>query len=78
MWELIGSSSDTVREDGMVSQAIRFLSVNIKSGSRKDLFNQEGTLQSLCERIVVPSMALRGNRGLMNPRILFLMRALEH
>ncbi|KAF8329082.1 Cse1-domain-containing protein [Cantharellus anzutake] len=59
VWELIGASGDTIREDAMVTQAIRFLSVNIKSGSRKDLFSQEGTLQSLCERIIIPSMALR-------------------
>ena len=60
VWELIGSSGDTVREDAMVSQAIRFLSVTVKTGLHTALFRQKETLQGLCERIIVPSMALRG------------------
>ena len=60
VWELIGSSGDTVREDAMVSQAIRFLSVIVKTGLHTALFRQMETLQGLCERIIVPSMALRG------------------
>lgn len=60
VWELIGSSTQAVREDGVVAQAIRFLSVSAKTGSHVDLFRQQDTLQALCERIIVPSMALRG------------------
>jgi exportin-2 (importin alpha re-exporter) len=60
VWELIGASSQAVREDGVVAQAIRFLSTNVKNGSHIELFRQTETLQALCERIIVPSMTLRG------------------
>ncbi|KAF8307881.1 Cse1-domain-containing protein [Clavulina sp. PMI_390] len=59
VWQLIGASSPAVREDGMVAQAIRFLSVSAKTGSHVELFKQEATLRALCEHIVVPSMGLR-------------------
>lgn len=61
VWELIGTSTPAVREDGIVSQAIHFLSVSAKTGSHVGLFGQQETLQALCEHIVVPSMVLRGS-----------------
>lgn len=61
VWELIGASTQAVREDGMVSQAIRFLSTSVKNGSHIELFRQTETLQALCERIIVPSMTIRGS-----------------
>ena len=72
VWELIGASTKEepgsllgvgggdVREDPMVAQAIRFLSVAVKSGLHAQLFSQQGTLVGLCERIIVPSIGLRG------------------
>ena len=68
VWELIGASSQAVREDGVVAQAIRFLSTNVKNGSHVELFRQTETLQALCARIIVPSMALRGMPCVFSPR----------
>ncbi|KDQ12400.1 hypothetical protein BOTBODRAFT_34372 [Botryobasidium botryosum FD-172 SS1] len=59
VWELIGASGETIREDIVVAQAIKFLSVAVKSGLNTQLFSQRETLESLCERIVVPNMSLR-------------------
>ncbi|KAG8928760.1 importin-alpha export receptor [Tulasnella sp. 417] len=59
VWELIGASSLAVREDAMVAQAIKFLSTTAKTGLHKALFADEGTLQGLAQRIIVPSMPLR-------------------
>ncbi|KAG9044436.1 importin-alpha export receptor [Tulasnella sp. UAMH 9824] len=59
VWELIGTSSLAVREDTMVAQAIKFLSITAKMGIHKALFADEGTLQGLAQRIIVPSMPLR-------------------
>lgn len=59
VWELIGSSTLAVREDAMVAQAIKFLSITAKMGIHKELFADEGTLQGLAQRIIVPSMPLR-------------------
>ncbi|KAG8951757.1 importin-alpha export receptor [Tulasnella sp. 408] len=59
VWELIGTSSLAVREDAMVAQAIKFISITAKTGIHKALFADEGTLQGLAQRIIVPSMPLR-------------------
>jgi exportin-2 (importin alpha re-exporter) len=57
---LLGIGGGDVREDGMVAQAIRFLSIAVKSGLHAQLFAQQATLVGLCERIIVPSISLRG------------------
>ncbi|KAG8941852.1 importin-alpha export receptor [Tulasnella sp. 419] len=60
VWELVGSSSsELVKEDAMISQAVRFLGVAVKSGLHTALFSMQSTLEGLVERIVVPSMGLR-------------------
>lgn len=60
VWELIGTSTPAVREDTMISQAIKFLSVTAKTGVYTALFGQQATLEGLAEQIIVPSMPLRG------------------
>lgn len=62
VWELIGTSTQAVREDGVVAQAIKLLSISVKMGSHVELFRQTDTLRALCERIIVPSMTIRGMR----------------
>ncbi|KAG8999003.1 importin-alpha export receptor [Tulasnella sp. JGI-2019a] len=59
VWELIGTSGPAVREDVMVAQAIKFLSVCAKSGLYSSLFKEQETVRGLVDRIVVPSMGLR-------------------
>ncbi|KAG9045713.1 importin-alpha export receptor [Tulasnella sp. UAMH 9824] len=59
VWELIGTSSLAGREDAMVAQAIKFISITAKTGIHKALFADEGTLRGLAQRIIVPSMPLR-------------------
>lgn len=68
VWELVSSSTQAVREDAMIAQAIYFLSVNVKSNLHTALFRDPPTLQALCSSIIVPSMAIRGN---WTPRIHF-------
>lgn len=60
VWEVIGASTLAVREDTTVSQAIKFLSITVKTGLHTQLFSQQETLELLIERIVLPNMLLRG------------------
>lgn len=78
VWELIGTSSLAVREDTMVAQAIKFLSITAKMGIHKELFADEGTLQGLAQRIIVPSMPLRGKYLTFGLGVLSNYWQLEH
>lgn len=60
VWELIGTTTEAVREDALVAQAIKFLSITAKTGLHTALFGEAATLQGLTDRIIVPSMPLRG------------------
>ncbi|QRV98526.1 exportin-2 [Ceratobasidium sp. AG-Ba] len=59
VWQLIGNMDGSVREDGVFSQSVRFLSVTVKSGLHTALFSQPATLDGLFSRIVLPAMTLR-------------------
>lgn len=43
----------------LVSKATRFLSVVVKMPSQRTLFENPGTLEAFCEKIVLPNMSLR-------------------
>ncbi|KAG8908300.1 importin-alpha export receptor [Tulasnella sp. 403] len=73
VWELIGASGESVREDVHVAQAIKFLSVTAKTGLYTPLFSEDATLQGLAERIIVPSMPLRGLALLSMPHEQYLI-----
>jgi hypothetical protein len=42
-----------------VFKAVRFLSVVVKMGSKRELFQDQGTLESFAQKIVLPNMQLR-------------------
>lgn len=43
----------------LVSKAVKFLSVVVKMPGKQALFESQATLESFCERIILPNMALR-------------------
>ena len=43
----------------LVSKAVKFLSVVVKMPGKQSLFSADATLESFCERIILPNMALR-------------------
>ncbi|CAL1709388.1 unnamed protein product [Somion occarium] len=60
VWELIGSGKlPGLADDGLVSQALRFLSTAIRSGYYKDIFGSRDTISSLVQGVVVPNIGLR-------------------
>ncbi|PCH33006.1 importin alpha re-exporter [Wolfiporia cocos MD-104 SS10] len=60
VWEMVGSGKHTgIRDDGLVSQALRFMSTAIRSGQYKQLFKSHETISNLVQGIVVPNVGLR-------------------
>ena len=52
----------------LVSRALRFLSVVVKMGSRRDMFAAPDTLRAFCEKIILPNMSIRReSRHIGNP-----------
>ena len=45
----------------LVSNAILFLASVCERPHYKDLFKEEGTLQSICQKVIVPNMEFRGS-----------------
>ncbi|KAK7678006.1 hypothetical protein QCA50_018946 [Cerrena zonata] len=60
VWELLsGGKLPGIADDGLVSQALRFLSTAIRSGHYKALFSSQDTISTLVQGVVVPNVALR-------------------
>ena len=59
IWGLLVTTDASVRNDSLVSIAMKFLSHVSERESYKELFGNEGTLQQICEKIVVPNMSFR-------------------
>ncbi|EIN12120.1 importin alpha re-exporter [Punctularia strigosozonata HHB-11173 SS5] len=60
VWDLIGAGQlNGVGDDGLVSQALRFISATIRSGHYKDLFGSQETITGLVQGVVVPNVGLR-------------------
>ncbi|GAA96918.1 uncharacterized protein L969DRAFT_96811 [Mixia osmundae IAM 14324] len=58
-WNLLTTIGQSQKYDVLVSKATRFLSVAVRMPSKRALFESPDTLQSMCERIILPSMTLR-------------------
>ncbi|CAE7906215.1 cse1l, partial [Symbiodinium sp. KB8] len=63
-WKLLqaasaGSVASVPKYDGLVTQAIRFLSSVVSKSSQAQLFANPATLQAMCQSAVLPNMALR-------------------
>lgn len=59
VWELLVSTGTQVKYDLLVSNAIGFLQSVCEKQQYKSLFEAEGVLASICERVVVPNMEFR-------------------
>ncbi|TDL23186.1 Cse1-domain-containing protein [Rickenella mellea] len=60
LWGLLGGGQRSgVAFDGLVSQALRFLSTAIRSGNYKPIFQSKETISGLIEGVVVPNVGLR-------------------
>ncbi|KAI0088382.1 importin alpha re-exporter [Irpex rosettiformis] len=60
VWELIGGGKrNSIGDDGLVSQSLRFISTAIRSGHYKELFSSKDTISNLLQGVVVPNIVLR-------------------
>jgi exportin-2 (importin alpha re-exporter) len=59
VWTLLVTVDSRVKYDNLVSNAIEFLASVAEKPVYKDLFTSEETLQSICEKVVVPNMQFR-------------------
>lgn len=59
IWNLLTSVGNDVKHDLLVSNAILFLASVCERPHYKDLFADQGTLQSICEKVIVPNMMFR-------------------
>lgn len=58
-WTLLIAVGKGMRYDALVAKALAFLGVVVKMASQKSLFEAKATLESFCERIILPNMGLR-------------------
>ncbi|KAK6166863.1 hypothetical protein SNE40_023474 [Patella caerulea] len=58
-WNLLTSTGQEVKYDLLVSNAIQFLASVAERPSYKHLFEDPGTLASICEKVIVPNIQLR-------------------
>jgi len=59
IWGLLVTTDSAMRNDQLSSIAMKFLSNVSERENYKELFGNEGTLQQICEKIVVPNMSFR-------------------
>ena len=59
VWTLLVSTGVQPKYDALVTMGIRFLTAVVSKPMHRALFEGAGTLQSICEKIVFPSIALR-------------------
>ncbi|KAI0077557.1 Cse1-domain-containing protein [Panus rudis PR-1116 ss-1] len=60
IWALIeGGKLPGQADDGLVSQALRFISTAIRSGHYKELFGSRDTIASLVQGVVIPNVTIR-------------------
>ncbi|XP_047141486.1 exportin-2 isoform X1 [Hydra vulgaris] len=59
IWNLLTSTGSNVKFDMLVSNAIQFLASVCERPHYKDLFSSPGTLQSICQNVIVPNMLFR-------------------
>ncbi|KAF8992756.1 armadillo-type protein [Cyathus striatus] len=60
VWNLVGSNKlPSLADDGLVSQALRFLSTSIRSNYYTPLFSSTPVLSSLISAVIIPNITLR-------------------
>ncbi|GAB1609148.1 exportin-2 [Argonauta hians] len=61
IWNLLVTTSQEVKYDLLVSNAIQFLASVAERPSYKKLFEESNTLASICEKVIVPNMQFRAS-----------------
>ncbi|VEL21985.1 unnamed protein product [Protopolystoma xenopodis] len=64
VWQMLLTTSQETRFDMLVGNAIEFLSSVVARPQHRHLFESPETLQSLCEKVILPNMHLRVNMKL--------------
>ncbi|CAD5113532.1 DgyrCDS2694 [Dimorphilus gyrociliatus] len=59
IWNLLVGTGQQVKYDLLVSNAIQFLASVADRNSYRNVFEAPGTLQSICEKVIVPNMHFR-------------------
>ncbi|WWC86346.1 uncharacterized protein L201_001219 [Kwoniella dendrophila CBS 6074] len=59
VWNMLTRIGAGTRDDVLVSRALRFLSVVVKMGNHRAMFQAPETLNAFCEKIILPNMAIR-------------------
>ncbi|KAG7283270.1 LOW QUALITY PROTEIN: hypothetical protein CRUP_005012 [Coryphaenoides rupestris] len=59
IWNLLVSTGQEVKYDLLVSNAIQFLASVCERPHYKNLFEDQNTLTSICEKVIVPNMEFR-------------------
>ncbi len=60
IWNLLITTDNKPKHDLLVSTALEFLASVSERPAYKDLFGDEATLRSICEKVIVPNMEFRG------------------
>lgn len=58
-WNLLSILDVATRYDQLVTTAIKFLTSVVRKAWNKELFNNEGTMKTICEKIIIPQIKLR-------------------
>lgn len=58
-WTLLSQLSIQQRYDQLVTMAIKFLTSVVTKAWNKEMFNNEGALKTICEKIIIPQIKLR-------------------
>ncbi|GAB5569118.1 importin-11 isoform X7 [Prionailurus iriomotensis] len=62
IWNLLVTTGQEVKYDLLVSNAIQFLASVCERPHYKNLFEDQNTLTSICEKVIVPNMEFRERR----------------
>jgi exportin-2 (importin alpha re-exporter) len=58
-WNLLSSTGSETKYDGLVSKALHFLTAVASTKEHAQLFNNEGVLTQIVEKVILPNVALR-------------------
>jgi exportin-2 (importin alpha re-exporter) len=66
IWTLLTSTGNQMKFDMLVSNSIQFLALVAEKDRNKHLFENEETMSSICQKVIIPNMEFRGNFLLCN------------
>jgi hypothetical protein len=60
VWNLLTTLGEQGKYDDLVINAIKFLTVVVSQTWHQELFGADHVLQTMCEKVVIPNIRLRG------------------